>query len=287
MLNTQNMRYMQGFLWILLAIVSGYILLLVLMYLFQISLMYHPVKALPYTPSAIGLTYEEAWFSTDDSVSIHGWYIPAEQARGTILFSHGNAGNISGRLETIRMLHQLDMNVLIYDYRGYGKSEGSASEEGTYKDVLAAWKFLTEEKEIPSDSIIIMGRSLGGGVSAWLTTKTNPRGLILESTFTSAKDLAQELYPFFPVGWLMKMEYPTQKHIQKLSIPKLILHSSDDQLIPYHHGRELYESTIEPKYFFEMQGDHGGGHVVTGSEYVEALDHFIINTLNINKKESE
>ena len=282
------MRYMQEILWILLTVASGYLLLIFFMYLFQNSLMYHPVKELPYTPSDIGLTYEEVWFSTDDGISIHGWYVAALEERGTVLFSHGNAGNISGRLETIRMLHGLGLNVLIYDYRGYGKSEGHPNEEGTYRDALAAWNFLVQEKNISEDKIVIMGRSLGGAVSARLATQTAPAALILESTFTSAKDLAQELYPFVPVRWLMRAEYPTADYLQQISVPVLILHSREDRLIPFHHGQELYQKAKDPKDFFEMDGGHGESHVVTGADYIAKLDQFfneVLTSAKTNKME--
>ncbi len=283
------MRQLPSIIWVFLAIAIGYLLILLLLYLLQNSLTYHPARQIVYTPDAVGLKYEDAYFTTEDDIRLHGWFIPAANARGTVLFSHGNAGNISGRLETIRMLHELDLNVLIYDYRGYGKSEGRPDEAGTYRDAQAAWNFLTGEKNIPESTIVIMGRSLGGAVSAWLTTKVKPAGLILESTFTSAKDLAQELYPWVPVRWLMKIEYPTKRYLQDLTVPKLIIHSRDDRLIPFHHGREIFESVGEPKDFFEMSGDHGGGHIVTGADYVDALDRFLdkVFAKNNNDKESD
>lgn len=283
------MRQLPLIIWVFLAIAIGYLFILLLLYLLQNSLTYHPARQLVYTPDAVGLNYEDTYFDTKDGIRLHGWHIPAANARGTVLFSHGNAGNISGRLETIRMLHGLDLNVLIYDYRGYGKSEGRPDEAGTYRDAQAAWNFLTGEKNIPESAIVIMGRSLGGAVSAWLATRVKPAGLILESTFTSAKDLAQELYPWVPVRWLIKIEYPTKRYLQDLSVPKLILHSRDDRLIPFHHGREIFESVREPKDFFEMSGDHGGGHIVTGADYVYALDRFLdkVFAKNNNDKESD
>lgn len=270
---------MQILFWVLVSVLTGYLLLILLMYISQSGMMYHPVKEIHQTPSVLGLDFEDVRFSTKDGVTLHGWHVPAADARGTVLFSHGNAGNISGRLETIRILHGLGVNVLMYDYQGYGKSKGSPSEEATYKDVMAAWEFLTEEKNIPGSKIVLMGRSLGGGVAAWLATKTEPAGLILESTFTSAKDLAAELYPIFPVRWLMKFEYPTQQYLQAISVPVLVLHSKHDGLIPFHHGRELYESASDPKTFFEMQGSHGGGHIESGRAYIQALDDFFDSVL--------
>lgn len=266
---------MQGLLWILVSVIIGYMLICLLLYFFQSNMMYYPVKEIFQTPAAMGLEFEDVSFESQNGSEIAGWYVPAKGGKATVLFSHGNAGNISGRLETIRILNNLNLNVLMYDYQGYGKSEGSSSEETTYQDALAAWNFLKQNKQIPSTEIILMGRSLGGAVSAWLATKTDPAALILESSFTSAKDLAAEIYPIFPVRWLMKFDYPTAEYLKKLSIPVLITHSKDDQLVPYHHGKELYEIASQPKSFFEMKGDHGNSHIVTGQEYVMALKDFV------------
>lgn len=283
-----EMQRMQTIYWVLGLIVSGYLLLLVLVYFCQSGMMFHPQKKLLQTPSALGLDYEDAYFTTNDGITLHGWYIPSPVSRGTVLFSHGNAGNISGRLETIRMLYRLGMNVLMYDYRGYGKSKGRRiSEEGTYSDILAAWNYLRINKKVPADQIVVMGRSLGGGVTAWLASQIRPAGVILESTFTSATDLAAELYPILPVRLMMKFEYPTLQHLKKNTAPLLVLHSKDDGLIPFHHGRELYQHAPEPKSFFEMGGSHGNGHVLSGKGYIEALDQFLRTVLpgEINKSE--
>jgi fermentation-respiration switch protein FrsA (DUF1100 family) len=269
--------------WILSSVAIGYLAILLLLYLFQNALLYHPVAHIAYTPAAIGLKYEDVTVDSEDGVRIHGWFVPVSEARGTVLFSHGNAGNISGRLETIRILNKLKMNVLIFDYRGYGKSEGQPTEKGIYQDVLACWNFLVQQKNIPNEKIILMGRSLGGSVSAWLARQTAPAALILESTFTSAADLAQELYPWVPVRWLMHSEYPTADHLQQLSLPVLVLHSREDQLIPFHHGKELYERANDPKYFYEMDGDHGESHIVTGDGYVETLDQFFSEVITEKK----
>lgn len=281
------MRAMQTLSWILVFVIIGYVFINLFLYLFQSSMMYYPVKEIYQTPTALGLDFEEVQFNSKNGSNISGWYVPVSGARGTVLFSHGNAGNISGRLETLHILHNLKMNVLMYDYQGYGKSEGSPSEQATYEDALAAWKFLIEDKQAGSDKIIIMGRSLGGAVSAWLTTKTEPAGLILESTFTSAKDLAEELYPIFPVRRLMKFDYPTREYLQEISVPLLISHSKNDDLVSFHHGKELYEVASRPKFFLEMRGEHGAAHIVTGEEYIKTLDEFFDSVFSTNLKQSK
>ncbi len=273
---------MQTVLWVLGSVMGLYLVIIALLYFFQSGMMYHPARQIYQTPNAIRLEYEDVYFQSGNGDELHGWYLPAKQARATILLSHGNAGNISDRLETLRILNRLKLNVLIYDYSGYGKSEGSPTEETTYQNALSAWEYLINEKQIPSGSIILMGRSLGGSVAAWLATKTNPAGLILESTFTSAVDLAKEIYPFLPVRMMMKFTYPTADYLREASVPVMILHSENDQLIPFHHGQELYEIADLPKTFFKMNGAHGNSHIVTGEEYVNAIDEFVNSVLTSN-----
>lgn len=275
------LKFMQTLLWILGTLIGLYLFLLVLLYAFQNSMMYHPSEQIYQTPGAIQLEYEDVYFKSGNGDELHGWFIPATPSRATILLSHGNAGNISDRLETLRILNNLNLNVLIYDYSGYGKSEGSPSEQTTYDNVLGAWSFLTDERKISSNSIILMGRSLGGPVAAWLATQHEPAGLILESTFTSAVNLGTEIYPFLPVRLMMKFTYPTADYLRKNSAPVLIMHSMDDQLVPFHHGKELYENANPPKTFVEMNGAHGNAHVFTGQEYVNALDEFV-NELEVS-----
>lgn len=276
------MKMLHTLFWIFVVMGAGYLLLLLLMYLAQSSMIYYPVRELPYSPDDIGMEYENVTFTTDDAVEIHGWYIPHRRARGTILFHHGNAGNISGRLETLRVMHDLRLNILIYDYRGYGRSEGKPSEKGTYRDAMAAWSYLTDQRGIAADQIFSMGRSLGGAVAVWLATQTNPAGLILESTFTSAADLGAELYPFFPVRSLIRYEYASLARIKDIEAPVLIAHSREDDLVSFSHGRKLYDAAGEPKTFLEMQGGHGGAFIETGKQYRLALDEFISNVLDNN-----
>ncbi|MDX1639598.1 MAG: alpha/beta hydrolase [Balneolaceae bacterium] len=261
--------------WILGGLASGYIVIVLLLYLFQTHLIFHPVSDLPYTPDFVGLEYEDVYFTSSDGVRLHGWYVPHPDPIGTVLFQHGNAGNISGRMETIQILNRIGLNVFIYDYRGYGQSEGSPSEEGTYRDAMAAWNYLTKTRGLSPDRIILMGRSLGGAVTGWLASQVTPAAVILESTFTSAPDLAADLYPIFPARRLIRFDFPNTEYIRQIEVPLLIGHSTEDALIPYAHGRALYELADEPKEFFEMTGDHGNGFLETGDEYRRALTDFI------------
>ncbi|HLR25306.1 MAG TPA: alpha/beta hydrolase [Fodinibius sp.] len=244
-------------------LLAGYLLILLLMYQFQSRMIYHPAKGLWTEPSAAGLAFEDVIFDTEDDRQLHGWFIPSDDMSATVLYFHGNAGNISGRLETIGLLHSLGLNVFIFDYRGYGKSEGSPSEKGTYRDASAAWNYLTQSRAINAGKIVVMGRSLGGSIAAWLGSRKNPAALIIESTFTSAADLGAGLYPWLPVRMLIKYDYCTAEYISKVKAPVFMAHSRDDRVVPFHHGERLFELAQEPKTFVELQGGHASGFLET------------------------
>ncbi len=261
--------------WILLLIAGGYLIILLLMYLFQAAFIYFPTKNIVATPEDRGLAYEDVFLHTDDGLRLHGWFIPAEDSRGSVLFFHGNAGNISGRLESITVFNNLGLDVMIFDYRGYGRSEGKPTEQGTYKDAIVAWRYLTEVQDKNPQRIILFGRSLGGGVASWLASEVNAGALVLESTFTSAADLAAEIYPFIPVRWLLHIRYPAIDYLKKIDMPVLIAHSKGDDVIPYHHGEKLFEAAGEPKYWMEMRGGHNDGFIQTAQHYIDSWDRFI------------
>ena len=250
-----------------------YIFLASLLYFNQQKYVYFPEKNIQFTPKDNKLDYEDAYFTTEDGVKLNGWYIPAKNEKGVILFCHGNGGNIED-FDTIEIFNKLGLTTFIFDYRGYGKSEGEPWEEGTYKDAEAAWKWLTKEKGISPDRIIIAGRSLGGAIASYLAQKENPCGLIVESSFTSLPDIAAEVYPYFPVRLLARMKYPTIEYIQKIKCPILIIHSPQDELVPYKHGQKLFESAKEPKHFLEIVGMHNDGFTYAGKKYTDAISKF-------------
>ncbi|WP_232300493.1 alpha/beta hydrolase [Desulfonatronovibrio magnus] len=250
-----------------------YLVILGYMYLFQHRMIYIPFSQIESDPEQIGLSYQEVYLDSQGK-EIHGWFIPAENERGVILFCHGNAGNISHRLQTISIFNSLNMSTFIFDYQGYGKSSGRPGEKATYQDALAAWTYLTETRNIQENRIFIFGRSLGGAVAAELGARKSPAGIVLESTFTSVPDLGSELFRFLPVRLLSRFKYNTLEKVESFSAPVKIIHSQDDEIIPFHHGRTLYKASPEPRYFTEISGGHNTGFMESIEEYTMALDEF-------------
>ncbi|SEP14113.1 alpha/beta hydrolase [Aquisalimonas asiatica] len=255
--------------------VGIYLGLLLLLYGMQSRLIHLPGvpgRELIATPAEIGLDWDDVSLQTEDGVQLHGWYLPGpDNARHTVLFFHGNAGNISHRLDSLEIFHDLGAAVLIIDYRGYGRSEGSPSETGLYRDGRAAWEHLVDERDVSPEEIIAFGRSLGAAVAARVATERDVGGVILESAFTSAPDRAAELYPIFPVRQLARIQYPTREFVQDLQAPVLVVHSPDDEIIPFHHGEAIYEAAPEPKTFLRIQGDHNTGFMRSGETYTDGL----------------
>lgn len=246
----------------------------------QGDIIYHPERALVATPAALHLEFDEVVFPASDGAMLHGWFIPKEGSRATVLFCHGNAGNISHRLKTIEVLHNLDLDVFIFDYRGYGKSEGGPSEEGTYRDAEGAWNYLTNTMGIPPDRIILHGRSLGGAIAAYLASKKPARMLVLESTFTSTRALARSYCAGFVLLYpLLTYTYPTKDYIERTHIPVLMMHSREDETIPFSHGEELFKAAKGPKQFLELSGTHNSGFVRSLEIYRATLDRFIAQHL--------
>lgn len=260
------------------AIAAGaYLVLVGFIYLTQASLLYLPGVAgrqLDGTPESIGLGYEEVWLDTSDGVRVHGWLVPGD-ASHTVLYFHGNAGNISHRLHTLRQFHDLGLSVFIIDYRGYGQSEGSPSEYGLYRDAEAAWQYLTENRGIAVNDIVIYGRSLGASVAAWLAVDRGPRALILDSAFTSVPDIGQEVYPWLPVRLLSRFQHATSEHVIKTNCPLLIVHSRDDEIVPFHHGEALFSAANEPRTFLELRGGHNDAHFTSEAIYIDGLGRFL------------
>lgn len=257
------------------AVVAVYVGLCVLVLAFQSRLVYFPFGGIDATPEAVGLAYEEVELEAEDGVRLAAWFVPAEHSRGVVLFCHGNAGNRSHRLDTLYIFRQLGFSTLIFDYRGYGGSGGRPSERGTCLDAEAAWRHLVEAKGIAPREIVVHGRSLGGAVAAWLAQRHTPAALVLESTFTSVPDMGARLYPFLPVRLLARIRYPTLERLPELRCPILVVHSREDDIVPFAHGRRLFEAAREPKDFLEIQGGHNEGFALSGSHYTDGLNAFL------------
>lgn len=257
-----------------------YSVILVMMYFKQDSMLYFPEKEIWQSPRDVNLEYEEIYFKTKDGITISGWYIPSENEKGIILFCHGNAGNISHRLDSLKILNSLNLSVLIFDYRGYGKSEGKPNEIGTYLDAEAAWDYLVNFKEKSPERIILFGRSLGAAIAAEVALRKNPAGLIIESSFSSVPDIGADFYPWLPVKLISKFKYSTIDKVGLIKCPKLIIHSPEDEIIPFKHGKSLFEKASPPKDFLEIKGGHNEGFLISGSAYREGLKGFLDKCLD-------
>lgn len=260
---------------IIIAVALTYLGLTVMIYFQQDGMVYVPERTITHNPKNIGLEYEEVAVRTKDSISISGWYIPAKNEKAVILFCHGNAGNISNRLDSVRIFNDLSLSVLIFDYRGYGKSGGRPSEEGTYLDAEAAWDYLVTVKKIPPGRIVVFGRSLGGAVATEIAVRRSPAALVVESGFTSVPDLGKTMYPWLPVKLVSKFRYATIDKIGNIKCPKLIIHSRKDGIVPFEHGRAIYEKAAMPKEFLEIRGTHNDGFLISGSIYTGGIEGFL------------
>lgn len=257
-------------------LVAGYLLLIIIVYIWQDRMVYFPLKEVASTPADIGLNFQEMTITTRDGISLSAWLIPSKHERAVLLFCYGNAGNMSHRLDSIGTFHALHMSVFIFDYRGYGKSSGTPSEHGLYYDADAAYEYLVAEQQVPPEKIILFGRSLGSAVAVETALKKKAAALIVESGFTSLPDLGKTIYPYLPVRLLSRSRYATIDKIGKVRMPKLIIHSPQDEIIPFAHGKKLFNNALEPKDFLQIRGGHNEGFMVSGKMYYEGINDFFV-----------
>lgn len=248
--------------------------------LLQSRLIYFPTRAYDATPKDLGLEFEDLTLTTDDGVAIAAWYVPCAEAKASLIFCHGNAGNISDRLESVAVFHRAGYNVLLFDYRGYGRSEGRPTEDGTYRDAEAAWAFLVNDKGQSSDRIVVFGRSLGGAVAIDLAKRRRPAALVVESSFTSLLDIGRLHYPLLPVRWLLSYRYDSLGKVPHIRCPKLFIHGVEDSLIPLANGRALFAAAAEPKEFLETPGGHNTGGFIQSPAYIARLTAFLDRALH-------
>lgn len=240
---------------------------------------YQPQGEVRYSPKDAGLTYEDVRLNAKDAVTLSGWWVPAEKDRGTVLFCHGNGGNISSCLDSILIANRLGLNMFIFDYRGYGKSDGSPTEQGTYLDAEAAWAYLVDIRKIPPYEIVVWGRSLGGAIAARTAAEHEPGALIVESAFTSIKDIVHDRADWVPSWFLKDYAYPTCEYLEKVTAPVLVIHGRDDEMIPFKHGRALYDSIRGTKNFVEIRGSHNRGYIESLEVYESSIHGFIDKNL--------
>lgn len=271
---------MKLLLYLLLACAAiGYGWAMLRVYYSQARRLYLLRREIATTPAEHGYAYESVTFAAADGVALHGWFVPRPGAVHVLFFFHGNRGNISDRMETIEMFHELGFSVFLFDYRGYGESEGVPDEQGTYRDGEAAWRYLVEERAIEPAHIAMLGRSLGAAIAAAVAVHHRPGALVLESTFTSLPDVAAVHHPLLPVRLLARYRYPVLDFVPRIHCPLLVVHSREDEVIPFSHGEKLFAAAAPPKEFLEIGGNHYQGYLGSGSRYLDGLREFFLRYL--------
>ena len=249
-----------------------YLVLLAVLMFFEEHMIFYPTRYPQGDWGPHGLEFEDAWFQADDGCSLHGWYVPHDSPKAVVLLAHGNAGNLSNRAAMLRELHGLGVSVLIFDYRGYGRSQGTPSEQGILADARAARQWLAGRSGVSEQQIVLLGRSLGGAVAVDLAAKDGARGLVLESTFSSLPDVAAYHYPMFPVRLIMRTRLDSLAKIGNYQGPLLQSHGTQDRIVPYRFGRRLFEAANEPKQLVTLEG--GGHNDFPPPQYYQRLGEF-------------
>jgi hypothetical protein len=238
--------------------------------------LYYPSRQVREHPGVLGLRYQDVHLVAADGVRLHGWFVYCEGAAGTLLLLHGNGGNIGDRLLWIELLHRLGLHIFIIDYRGYGKSEGEPFEEGLYRDAQAAYRWWAREREGRGEKLILLGESLGGAVAAHLAAAVSPAGLILQSTFTSARDMAKTMLPLGLLAPLLGVHFDAAQAVARVRCPKLVIHGMEDKIVPFRLGKRLFELAPPPKSFYAVPAaGHNDLPWIAGSEYGRQLKVFL------------
>lgn len=254
------------------------VVLFVMFRWFEHKQVYFPMSRMDAEHRVLGPSSEDVYFAAADGVRLNGWFFPAAAAarRGNtaILICHGNAGNISHRVELCDLLLQMGVAVFVFDYRGYGRSEGTPSEEGTYLDAVAAHQWLVK-KGFAATNVMVLGESLGGAVAAELATRVPVGAIMLQSTFTSIPALGAELFPWLPVKLICSIRYDTLSKLPAIRVPVLVVHSRGDSIIGYHHGEKNFAAAKGPKMFCEIFGDHNDWLVSDVNTYRSGIEKFL------------
>jgi fermentation-respiration switch protein FrsA (DUF1100 family) len=243
---------------------------------FEHAQVYQPFATLEASGDALGRTFEDVHFTASDGIKLNGWFFPANtnsrRADLAVLVCHGNGGNISHRLGFCEAMLETGVNVFVFDYRGYGRSSGKPSEEGTYRDAVAAYHWLRQKG---FTNIVAYGESLGGGVVSELALREPLAGIVLQSTFTSVPDIGADLFPWLPVRWISTIKYDTHSKLPRLKLPVLVMHSRTDSIIPFAHGERNFAAANEPKMFWELKGDHNDFMEIDRARFLAGMEKFL------------
>jgi hypothetical protein len=253
---------------IFLGVILGYVKYI------ELRAVFFPSREIEFTPSSINLSFEDIWINTSDNLKINAWFIPYNDAKYCLLFLHGNAGNIGNRLDKIQLLRQAKINILIIDYRGYGRSEGQPFEKGLYLDAQAAYNYLVNRRKIKPEQIILYGESLGTAVVVNLASETKVGAVILEGAFSKGRDMAKRSYPFLPTP-LFSNKFDSLAKIKKINAPKLFMHSQEDEIVPFDLAQKLYDAANEPKQLVALIGGHNSAFLDSQEIYVSSINLFI------------
>jgi uncharacterized protein len=256
--------------YILVMLAAVYVLAMVVIYFAQPFILYFSDKKVLSTPDDYGIKFENVTVVTADNVRINAWYVPADKSEFTVIYCHGNGGNLMYYLKVVSFLNGLNLSCLLFDYRGYGSSEGKPTEEGTYLDAEAACKWLVSEKKISPDKIIIFGWSLGASVASHLATKIDCASLVLDGAFTAYADITRKHFPFMPASLFAKYNYRTIDYLKNVRRPVMITHSRNDEVAPFRFGQKLFCAANEPKKFVETAGRHNNAFTDSAEIYKKA-----------------
>lgn len=262
----------------MLKIITGIVAVGFLLYAYSAyierKVLFYPMRQIEMAPKDVGLQYEDVYFKADDGAKLNGWLIKKEGANAVVLFCHGNAGNISHRIEKIGIFNKLGVSMFIFDYRGYGRSNGRPSEQGLRKDGLAAYNYIKFRHDMKDAKVVLYGESIGGGVAVYLASEGYGDALITEDTFTSIRDMTKLSLPFIP-QFLIRTNFDSLRRIKDIKVPKLIIHALDDEIVPYEMAQRLFEAAPEPKEFLKLRGSHNTAFLESQETYETGLARFL------------
>ena len=243
---------------------------------FERSMVFFPSREMSAHPGTVGLAYEPLTLTASDGVRLRAWWIPGPTSDAPVMLClHGNGGNLSHRTDKMRLFHDAGAAQLWLDWRGYGESGGSPDEPGLYRDALAGWAWLGAAKAVPADRLVLYGESLGGAPAIELATRVPAAGLIVDSSFTSAADMARLILPRFPVR-LLSVSLDNLSRLPRVTVPTLFLHSPQDDIIPYAMAlRNLGACGAAKKRLVDLKGSHNEGFLDTGPAYPQAIRDFL------------